>query len=128
MPIQALLEAFRSNYRQPKYAALPQAPRTGSPVPWLTSLYHDQYAGNYGNRQYPGNCNGNLIRDLLFFYQPQSVFDPMTGGGTCKDVCDSLGIACVSGDLRAARMPPTRGSYPRHRRLIWYGCTRLTGG
>ena len=69
-------------------------------MPWLTSLYHDQYAGNYGNRQYPGNCSGNLIRDLLFFFQPQSVFDPMTGGGTCKDVCDSLGIPCVSGDLK----------------------------
>src|ERR1700719_3443825 len=101
MTIQALLEAFRSNYRQPKAPPLPQAPRTGSPVPWLTSLYHDQYAGNYGNRNYPGNCSGNLIRDLLFFYQPQSVFDPMTGGGTCKDVCDSLGITCVSGDLRS---------------------------
>ena len=100
MSINALLEAFRSNYRQPKYATLPQAPRTGSPVPWLTSLYHDQYAGNYGNRQYPGNCSGNLIRDLLFYFQPQSVFDPMTGGGTCKDVCDSLGIKAISGDLK----------------------------
>ena len=100
MSIQALLEAFRSNYRQPKYAVLPQAPRTGSPVPWLTSLYHDQYAGNYGNRQYPGNCSGNLIRDLLFYFQPQSVFDPMTGGGTCNDVCESLAIPCVSGDLK----------------------------
>jgi hypothetical protein len=100
MQIQAMLEAFRFNYRQPKWVALPQAPRTGSPVPWLTSLYHDQYAGNYGNRQYPGNCSGNLIRDLLFFFQPQSVFDPMTGGGTCKDVCDTLGIPCVSGDLK----------------------------
>jgi hypothetical protein len=100
MTVQALLEAFRSNYRQPKYAALPQAPRTGSPVPWLTSLYHDQYAGNYGNRHYPGNCSGNLIRDLLFFFQPQTVFDPMTGGGTCKDVCDSLGIKVTSGDLK----------------------------
>jgi hypothetical protein len=103
MTIQALLEAFRANYRQPKYAALPQAPRTGSPVPWLTSLYHDQYAGNYGNRQYPGNCSGNLIRDLLFFFQPQSVFDPMTGGGTCKDVCEQLGIKVVSGDLKSGQ-------------------------
>ncbi len=98
--LQPILEAFKSQYRAPKYVPLPQPPRTDSPVPWLTSLYHDQNAGNYGNRNYPGNCSGNLIRDLLFYFQPQSVFDPMTGGGTCRDVCNSLGIRCVSADLK----------------------------
>ena len=121
MTIQALLAAFRSNYRQPKYAALPQAPRTGSPVPWLTSLYHNQYAGDYGNRQYPGNCSGNLIRDLLFFFQPQSVFDPMTGGGTCKDVCDSLGIECVAGDLKSGTDATDARQLPKEQAfdLVW---------
>lgn len=98
--LNAVIEAFKQNYRAPKYVPIPQQPRTDSSVPWLTSLYHNQEAGNYGNRNYPGNCSGNLIRDLIFYFKPEAVFDPMTGGGTCKDVCASLGIACVSGDLK----------------------------
>ena len=47
------------------YAKLPAAPRTASPVPHLTSLYHFSEAGEYGDRSYPGNCGGNLIKDLL---------------------------------------------------------------
>jgi hypothetical protein len=85
----------------PVYAKLPAAPRTGSPVPHLTSLYHFSRAGEYGNRSYPGNCGGNLIKDLLLFFQPKSVFDPMTGSGTCRDVCDELAIPCVSSDLKS---------------------------
>ena len=48
-----------------RYARLPEAPITGSPVPHLTSLYHNAEPGPYGNRGYPGNCGGNLIKDLL---------------------------------------------------------------
>src|ERR1043166_7125372 len=49
-----------SGFRQPVlatavYAKLPAAPRTASPVPHLTSLYHFSRAGEYGNRNYPGN-------------------------------------------------------------------------
>lgn len=98
--LNPIIEAFKANYRAPKYIAMPQPPRTESPVPWLTSLYHDQYAGNFGNRNYPGNCSGNLIRDLLFYFQPESVADLMTGGGTCADVCKALGIKAVSADLK----------------------------
>ena len=47
--------------RQPVMAKLPLAPINGSPVPHLTSLYHDDQAGDYGDRGYPGNCGGNLI-------------------------------------------------------------------
>jgi len=83
----------------PVFAKLPAAPRNASPVPHLTSLYHDDKAGNYGDRSYPGNCGGNLIRDLLRFYQPASVFDPMSGSGTCRDVCTELGIDCWSSDI-----------------------------
>lgn len=61
---------------QPVYARLPQAPGTASPVPHLTSLYHFTKAGDYGSRRYPGNCGGNLIRDLLLFFQPRTVFVP----------------------------------------------------
>ena len=40
-----------------------------------------------------------LIRDLLRYFQHASVFDPMTGSGTCRDVCLELGIRCDSADL-----------------------------
>lgn len=86
--------------RKPVYARLPLAPITASPVPELTSLYHNGRAGEYGARGYPGNCGGNLIRDLLRFFKPASLFDPMTGSGTCRDVCKELGIYCWSSDLR----------------------------
>src|SRR5437868_3926565 len=83
--------------RQPIYAKIPQAPINGSPVPRLTSLYHHAPAGEYGDRRYPGNCGGYLIRDLLVYFQPANVFDPMSGSGTCNDVCRELGIPCTSG-------------------------------
>ena len=75
-------------------------PKNGSPVPGLTSLYHKAYAGPYGDRGYPGNCSGELIKDLLLYFQPKRVLDPMTGSGTCEDVCRELGIECVSFDIR----------------------------
>jgi len=85
------------------YAKLPRPPITASPVPHLTSLYHFDRAGEYGSRSYPGNCGGNLIRDLLQFFQPASVLDPMTGSGTCGDVCRDLAIPCGSSDLHQGR-------------------------
>jgi hypothetical protein len=81
------------------FALLPRVPRNSSPVPRLTSLYHDPDRGSSGDARYPGNCSGNIIRDVLQFFQPSLVFDPMTGSGTCGDVCTKLGIACVSDDL-----------------------------
>lgn len=72
----------------------------GSPVPWLTSLYHKAWAGPYGNRGYPGNCSGELIKDLLLYFKPKRVLDPMAGSGTCADVCRELGIECISFDIR----------------------------
>jgi hypothetical protein len=84
---------------EPVYARLPRAPKNASPVPHLTSLYHFHVAGDYGDRRYPGNCGGLLIRDLLRYFQPRNVFDPMTGSGTCADVCRELGISCLSLDI-----------------------------
>src|SRR5712671_1797426 len=69
----------RPEREQPLYARLPRAPKTASPVPHLTSLYHFHRAGEYGDRSYPGNCGGNLIKDLLRYFKPFSVFDPLTG-------------------------------------------------
>ena len=96
MPLAAPSPAAK---RRPIYAKLPLAPITSSPVPELTSLYHNSLAGEYGDRGYPGNCGGNLIRDLLRFFMPGTVYDPMTGSGTCSDVCKELGIYCWSNDL-----------------------------
>lgn len=84
---------------EPIFARLPVAPINASPVPHLTSLYHNSRAGEYGNRSYPGNCGGNLIKDLLLYFRPGLVFDPMAGSGTCRDVCDELGIPCLSWDI-----------------------------
>ena len=104
-PFYAARQARRSPVEAPirrtLYAKLPLAPITGSPVPELTSLYHSATAGNYGDRKYPGNCPGNLIRDLLRYFQPTSVFDPMTGSGTCRDVARELPVECWSGDIHA---------------------------
>ncbi len=41
-----------------------------------------------------------MIRDLLQYFQPERVFDPMTGSGTCRDLCKELGIECFSADIR----------------------------
>jgi hypothetical protein len=61
----------------PVLAKLPAAPLNSSPVPHLTSLYHFDSSGDYGDRSYPGNCGGQLIRDLLLYFKPGSVFDPL---------------------------------------------------
>lgn len=83
----------------PDMARLPKAPINGSPVPHLTSLYHNSDPGDYGSRAYPGNCGGNLIKDLLRYFDAKTVFDPMSGSGTCRDVCDDLNVSCASGDI-----------------------------
>jgi len=110
---QSLVRPPRDDTSRIVYAKLPLAPINASPVPHLTSLYHFSRAGEYGDRKYPGNCGGNLIKDLLRFFKPFSVYDPMTGSGTCRDVCNELGIYCWSSDLHqgadacdATRIPP----------------------
>lgn len=98
---------------QPIYARLPRAPRNASPVPHLTSLYHFHRTGEYGDRAYPGNCGGGLIKDLLRYFRPSSVFDPMTGSGTCRDVCRELGIYCWSSDIHDGSDACNASLFPR---------------
>ena len=88
-------EARRQNAMQ-----IPVGPKTASPVPWLTSIHATDGRGHYGNAAYRGNCSGLLIRDLLNYYRPTRVLDPMCGGGTCPDVCTELGIECRAFDLK----------------------------
>ncbi len=91
--------ARQEHPNRPVYARLPRAPVTASPVPHLTSLYHFHRAGEFGKRDWPGNCGGNLIKDLLIYFKPGLVFDPMSGSGTCRDVCEELGIPCMAWDI-----------------------------
>ena len=114
-PVSSPEPALRPMLRRDpeRYALLPLAPVTGSPVPHLTSLYHHADPGPYGSRSYPGNCPGNLIKDLLRFYGAKNCLDPMSGSGTAKDVCKELGIYCMSSDLREGRDACDPSWYPR---------------
>lgn len=105
--------APQSEPYRPVYARLPRAPKNGSPVPHLTSLYHFDRAGEYGDRSYPGNCGGNLIKDLLRFFKVFSVLDPMSGSGTCRDVCNELGIYCWSSDIHGGVDACDPSQFPR---------------
>lgn len=77
----------------------PATPRTTSPHPKLTSIHSANGRGPYGDSSFRGNCSGLLIRDLLLYFRPNRVLDPMTGSGTCRDVCQELRIECDSHDL-----------------------------
>jgi hypothetical protein len=105
---------------KPVYAKLPRAPKNGSPVPELTSLYHRSDPGKYGSRRYPGNCPGNLIKDLLRYFRPRNVFDPMTGSGTCRDVCQELRIPHFSADLKSGFDACDPAGYPAEKfDFVW---------
>lgn len=92
--------ATRPAGEPPTLVELPAAPRSASPAPQLTSLHARKDRGPYGSAGYRGNCGGYLIRDLIQYYAPRRVLDPMTGSGTCRDVCRELGVPCVSMDIR----------------------------
>lgn len=93
---------------------LPRAPRNSSPVPHLTSIHSTPRRGEYGSHLYPGNCGGYLIRDLIRYFRPERVFDPMTGSGTCRDVCKELRVNCFSADLHSG----FDCSNPEHVKLV----------
>jgi hypothetical protein len=112
-PAQPAESSPRRDPATPVYALLPRAPKNASPVPGLTSLYHNAEAGDYGNRGYPGNCGGNLIKDLLRYFRVKSCLDPMTGSGTCRDVCAELGIYCWSSDLHQGVDACDASQFPR---------------
>jgi hypothetical protein len=104
----------------PRYAKLPRSPINASPVPRLTSLYHHAERGPYGDARYPGNCSGEIIKDLLIYFGAKSCFDPMTGSGTCADVCRELGIRCVSFDMRFGRDACDPANLPEERfPFVW---------
>ena len=67
----------------------------------LTSLLRYPDRGPWGQSRYFGNCTGYLLVDLLDFFKPQSVFDPMEGSGTTREVCFDLQVDYEGRDLRA---------------------------
>jgi hypothetical protein len=69
------------------------------PVTGLSSIIEHFARGNYGSTSWRGNCSGLLIRDLLLYYEPKFVIDPMVGGGTTEDVCRKLNIPHLCLDL-----------------------------
>jgi hypothetical protein len=104
----------------PRYAKLPRSPINASPVPRLTSLYHHAERGPYGDARYPGNCSGELIKDLLIYFGATACFDPTTGSGTCADVCRELGIRCVSLDVRYGQDACDPANLPEERvPFVW---------
>jgi len=65
----------------------------------LTTVVTYPERGPYGDSSFRGNCSGFLIKDLLLYYKPRKVLDPMEGSGTCRDVCRELKISYVGTDL-----------------------------
>lgn len=76
-----------------------EIPKTGSPVPHLCSVHSRDGRGKYGDPEFRGNCSGQLIRDVLEYFAPQTCLDPMEGSGTCRDVCKKLGVEYDGFDL-----------------------------
>ena len=60
----------------------------------------------WGDARYRGNCDGTLFKNLVHWYQPCRIADPMVGSGTTRDVITGLGELgrfsgrFWSGDLR----------------------------
>jgi hypothetical protein len=67
----------------------------------LTSVVSYPSRGPWGDHQYPGNCSGYMLIDLCATYMPQSVLDPMEGGGTSREVCADMQIAYAGYDLHS---------------------------
>lgn len=65
----------------------------------LSTIVEYKERGSYGNNNYRGNTTGMVVKDLLEFYKPRKVFDPMAGSGTTGDVCEELNIPCLQLDL-----------------------------
>ena len=78
---------------QVRWAKLPQAPITASPVPHLTSLYHWNEPGKYGDRSYPGNCSGHIIRDVIKTVNKSDAFEMVSLASKARDAVQAkMGI------------------------------------
>jgi len=61
--------------------------------------YNDR--GPWGDAKFPGNTSGYLLVDLIDYYQPKFILDPMEGSGTTGDVAFDMGdIPYLGLDIR----------------------------
>jgi len=67
----------------------------------LSSLLCYPERGPWGKPGFKGNCNGFIIVDLSDYFKPKSVFDPMEGSGTTKEVCFDLKVDYEGRDLNS---------------------------
>ncbi len=56
----------------------------------LASVIRYPNRGPWGDNRFRGNITGKLIRDLVWFYNPKTVLDPMKGSDTTGDVIRGL--------------------------------------
>ncbi len=57
----------------------------------LKSVVSYSQRGPWGDTKFPGNTSGYLLVDLIDYYQPKSILDPMEGSGTTGDVAFDMG-------------------------------------
>ena len=57
----------------------------------LKSVVQYPNRGPWGDAKFPGNTSGYLLVDLIDYYQPKSILDPMEGSGTTGDVAFDMG-------------------------------------
>lgn len=69
----------------------------------LKSVVEYPDRGPWGDAKYPGNNSGYLQVDLLDFYQPKSILDPMEGSGTLSL---RFGFPCLSTCCKWSRHRP----------------------
>ena len=67
--------------------------------PYLKSLVSYKNRGSFGDSYFAGNASGFLLVELIHFFKPEVVFDPMEGGGTSRDVCKAINVKYFGNDL-----------------------------
>lgn len=60
--------------------------------PYLTTVLSYPKRGSFGDSDFRGNTSGFLLVELLRHFKPNTVYDPMEGSGTTRDVCNAMGI------------------------------------
>ena len=67
------------------------APEAYQPNPQLCSwVSYPKRCSLWGSSGYRGNCDGTLFKDLVMWYRPKRIADPMVGSGTSADVMMGL--------------------------------------
>lgn len=57
--------------------------------------------GQYGDSRWPGNCSGEVYKDLFSWTKPKVFVDPMVGSGTSVEVAREMGIEAFGLDLHS---------------------------